>query len=150
MQKIRCLDFVGFLHVFTVSKHLHSYSELHLTAFCVLLCISHSCTSDCKIHKWTCYFSVVESKTNKSFYTNLPKKSALKFRAVFPLANGLSVFQQSFQVHQTVCSNPSSLWLLLMCFALVLNFVYLLLWVLHSIEMTADSEGNGDFFFPGQ
>lgn len=33
------------------------------------------------------------------------------------------------------------------CFALVLNSVYLLLSVLHSTEMMADSEGNGNFFF---
>lgn len=74
------------------------------TAFCLLLYIPFSYTSDSKIHKATKYFSTAKSKTNKSLHTNLsPSKKSLKFQAIFSLANGLSVFfQRSFQVHQTI------------------------------------------------
>lgn len=119
------------------------------TAFHLLLYIPFSRTSGSEIHKPTRYFSAEKSKTNKSLHTNLPPFQKIsEVSSSFPTCKWtISILLKKLSGSSNCLFQP---WLLLVCFALVLSFVCLLLWVLHSIEMTADSEGNGDFFFPGQ
>lgn len=109
-QKMRCLEFASFLPIFTVSKHLHSYDELHLLlfAYCFIFLILAQVTLK-YINQHNIFLPQSPKKQNPPHKPPSPPKKSLKFQAVFSLANGLSLFfQRSFQVHQTVCSSPHS------------------------------------------
>lgn len=56
----------------TYTQSTYTIIKVAFTAFCFLLYIPYSCTSDSEIHKPTQHFSAAKSKTNKSLHTNLP------------------------------------------------------------------------------
>lgn len=148
---MRCSEFASFLPIFAVSKHLHSkhlhsYGELHLLLFIYCFIFLFLAQATLKyINQHDIFLQKSPKQTKASTQTSPPFQKISEVSSSFLTCKWtISILLKKLSGSSNCLFQP---WLLLVCFALVLSFVCLLLWVLHSIEMTADSDGNGDFFF---